>query len=229
MDVAVRARRLVKAPLLRTVDLEVPAGQLTAVAGLAGAGKSTLLGLLGGLRRPDSGDVYIGHDRITKLGDYSLTRLRRDRLGFVFSTGSLLASLTVGQNIQVGHGLAGRAPDQRWFDTVTGLMEITTLLKVKPAKLTAEQQQRVACARAFLNRPDIVFADEPTAELTRQESAGLLALIRMWVRKLGRSVLLATSDPGVAAHADQVLILANGRIDERIDRPTADTVRAVLR
>lgn len=226
VDVAARTRRLVLNPLLRGVDIEVPAGRLTAIAGRSGT--SALLECLGGLRRPDRGDVYIGPDRITGLGDAALTTLRRDRIGFVFATCSLLPSLSVAHNIRIGPELAGRPADKQWFDTVVKLLDLENLLKAKPGALTTEQRQRVACARAFLNKPDIVLADEPTAELTRQEAAELLGFIRMWVRKLGQAVLLASSNPFVAAHADRVLILSDGRITGQIDRPTVDAVRNAL-
>ncbi|MBP2324131.1 putative ABC transport system ATP-binding protein [Kibdelosporangium banguiense] len=225
---AASARGLVWGRVLRGVDLEVPAGQLTVVVGVAGAGKTTLLDCVGGLRRPDRGNVHIGADRITGFGDAALTRVRRDRIGFVFATCSLLPSLSVGQNIRIAQDLGGSQPDQCWFDTVVDLLGLAALLKEKPDRLTAGQRQRVACARAFLNKPDVVLADEPAAELDRRESAALLGFLRMWVRKIGQAVLLATSDPFVAAHADRVLVLADGRITGEITRPTADSVRAVL-
>jgi putative ABC transport system ATP-binding protein len=228
MSVVVDVAGLVKSPVLQGIDLEVPAGRLIALAGRPGAGKTTLLDCLGGLQRPDRGSVHIGQERLTGLGDTALTRLRRDRIGFVFPTGSLLPTLSVRQNIRIGPELAGRRPDQRWFDTVTGLLGLTDVLRKRPAALRAEEQQRVACARAFLNRPDVVLADEPTGELERREAAELLGFVRMWVRKLGQAVLLATADPFVAAHADRVLVLSGGRIAEAIERPTVESVRAAL-
>jgi putative ABC transport system ATP-binding protein len=225
---AASVRGLMAGRVLRGVDLEVPAGQLTVVAGNPGAGKTTLLDCVGGLTKPDHGTVHIGDSAITGFGDAALTKLRRDRLGFVFATCSLFPSLSVGQNIRISQELGGAQPDPRWFDTVVDLLGLAELLRSKPEALTKEQRQRVACARAFLSKPDVVLADEPTGELDRREAAALLGFLRMWVRKIGQAVLLATEDPFVAAHADRVLVLANGRITTEIGRPTAQAVRAVL-
>lgn len=232
MSVAVEAaasvRGVVRAQVLRGVDLDVPVGTLTAVVGRPGAGKTTLLNCVGGLERPDRGTVQLGADRINGLGDAALTRLRRDRIGFVFGTCSLFPTLSVEQNILIGPELAGTGPEKRWFGTVVDLLGLTHMLRLRPAALTAEQRQRVACARAFLNKPDIVLADEPTGELVGAEAAALLGFLRMWVRKLGQSVLLVTRDPFVAAHADQVHVLADGRIADEVTRPTVEAVRAAL-
>lgn len=227
-DVAAKVEGLTKAPL-DGVDLEVPAGRLTAVIGRPDAGQATLLACLGGLERPDSGSIHIGQQRITGLGDTALTKVRRDRIGFIFATCSLFPSLSVGQNIRISTELAGRKPDRRWFDTVVGLLELTTLLKLRPAALSTLERQRVACARAFLTRPDLVLADEPTSELDPAEAAELLGFLRMWVRKLNQTILLVTADPQVAAHADEVLVLAGGRIARSVGRPTAAAVREALR
>ncbi|CAM3500705.1 ABC transporter ATP-binding protein [Kibdelosporangium persicum] len=219
---------MVRARVLRGVDLDVPAGRLTAVVGRPEAGKTTLLNCVGGLERPDRGTVHIGADRITGLGDSALTRLRRDRIGFVFATCSLFPTLSVEQNIRIGAELAGRRTEKQWFTTVVELLGLSLLLRTRPSALTAEQRQRVACARAFLNRPDLVLADEPAGELDRMEAAALLGFLRMWVRKLGQSVLLATRDPFVAAHADRVFVLAQGRITGEVERPTVESVMAAM-
>jgi putative ABC transport system ATP-binding protein len=226
VDVAARVQGLVRGPL-RGVDLEVPAGRLTAVIGRPGTGKTTLINCLGGLQRPEQGSVYIGQQQVGNLGDAALTKVRRDRVGFVFATCSLLP-LTIEQNIRINHELAGRKPDRRWFDTVVTLLELTHLLKVRPAGLTPLERQRVACARAFVTKPDIVLADEPTGELEQRDAAEMLGFLRMWVRKLGQPILLTTAEPRVAAHADQVLVLDKGRITGTIDRPTVGAITAAL-
>ncbi|TCO56561.1 ABC transporter ATP-binding protein [Actinocrispum wychmicini] len=226
VDSVARVLGLVKGPL-QGVDLEVPGGQLTAVVGLPGSGKSTLVSCVGGLSRPAHGSVYIGQQQLHRLGDAALTRVRRDRIGYVFATSSLLP-LSVAQNILIGHELAGRRPDRGWFDTVVRLLELRHLLKTRPETLTTLERQRVACARAFMNRPDVVLADEPTGELDQRDAGELLGFLRMWVRKLDQSILMVTSEPRVAAHADQVFLLRAGRIEGRIERPTVGTVSAAL-
>jgi putative ABC transport system ATP-binding protein len=226
VGVAARVVGLVAGPLAG-VDVEVPGGRMTAVVGGPGAGKSTLVRCLGGLVRPGRGSVYIGRQEVQRLGDAALTRVRRDRIGYVFATDSLLP-LTVEQNIRVGYELAGRRPDRQWFDTVVRLFELTTLLKLRPDRLTTLERQRVACARALLTKPDVVLADEPTAELTNGEAAELLRFLRMWVRKLGQSLLLATGQPWVAAHADQVYVLRGGVVADVVERPTVDLVAGAL-
>jgi putative ABC transport system ATP-binding protein len=226
VGVAARVVGLFAGPLAG-VDLEVPGGRMTAVVGGVGTGKSTLVRCFGGLVRPRRGSVYIGREQVQRLGDAALTRVRRDRIGYVFGTDSLLP-LTVAQNIRIGHELAGRRPDRRWFDTVVELLELTSLLKLRPDRLTTLERQRVACARALLTKPDVVLADEPTAELTRVEAAELLGFLRMWVRKLDQSLLLVTGQPWVAAHADKVHVLRDGVITDVVERPTVELVAGAL-
>ncbi|MEV4316501.1 ABC transporter ATP-binding protein [Actinocrispum sp. NPDC049592] len=227
VDFAARVAGLARGPLAG-IDLEVPAGRLTAVTGRPGAGQDVLLSCLGGLARPDAGTIHIGQQRITGMGDAALTKVRRDRIGYIFATCSLLPTLSVGQNIRIAPELAGRKPDQAWYDRVTALLELTPLLRLRPAVLTPLERQRVACARAFLNRPDIVLADEPTSELSHSDAAELLGFLRMWVRKLDQAILLATTEPEVAVRADLVLVLDNGRITRSIERPTLTAVREAL-
>jgi putative ABC transport system ATP-binding protein len=226
VDVAARVQGLASGPLTG-IDLEVPAGRLTAVIGAAGAGKTTLVNCLGGLLRPDRGTVYIGQRQVHRLGDAALTKVRRDKIGYVFAGDSLLP-LTVEQNIRISHELAGRRPDRQWFDTVVNLLELRHVLKARPAVLTSLERQRVACARAFLNKPDVVLADEPTGELDQRAAAELLGFLRMLVRKLNQSILLVTAEPRVAAHADPVHVLRDGRIVETIERPTLGLIGAAL-
>lgn len=226
VDLAARVQRLVKGPL-RGVDIDVPVGRLTAVVGRSGAGKSTLVNCVGGLSRPESGRIWVGGQEVNRLPESALTRVRRDRIGFIFAGCSLLP-LSVEQNIRIGHELAGRRPDRSWFDTVVRLLDLSPLLKTHPKALSAVERQRVACARAFLSRPDVVLADEPTGELDQRDAGELLGFLRMWVRKLNQSVLLVTSSPRVAAHADQVFVLRHGHVEGRIERPTVGLVTAAL-
>ncbi|WP_189223112.1 ABC transporter ATP-binding protein, partial [Saccharothrix coeruleofusca] len=215
-DTAVRA--------LAGVSVSFQAGRFTAIMGPSGSGKSTLMHCLAGLDAVDSGTVHIGGTEITGLGDKELTKLRRDRVGFVFQAFNLLPTLSAEQNILLGLELAGRKPDKQWFDTIVDVLGLRDRLKHKPSELSGGQQQRVACARALVARPDVVFADEPTGNLDSRSGAEVLDFLRMSVRKLGQTVIMVTHDPVAASYADRVVLLADGKPAGEIDKPTADSV-----
>jgi putative ABC transport system ATP-binding protein len=231
---AARAEQLTKAygagetrvVALDAVDVTVPRGRFTAIMGPSGSGKSTLMHCLAGLDAATSGRVWIGDVEITALNDKRLTALRRDRIGFVFQAFNLLPTLTALENITLPGDLAGRRPDRGWLDEVTQAVQLTDRLTHRPAQLSGGQQQRVACARALVGRPDIVFADEPTGNLDSQSGAEVLGFLRRSVDTLGQTVVMVTHDPAAAAYADDVLFLADGRLVDRLARPTADTVLA---
>ncbi|MFE2757568.1 ABC transporter ATP-binding protein [Actinosynnema sp. NPDC059335] len=220
-DTAVRA--------LDGVSVAFAAGKFTAIMGPSGSGKSTLMHCLAGLDTVDGGTVSIGGTEITSLGDKDLTKLRRDRVGFVFQAFNLLPTLTAEANILLGLELAGRKPDREWFDTIVDVLGLRDRLKHKPTELSGGQQQRVACARALVARPDVVFADEPTGNLDSRSGAEVLDFLRMSVRKLGQTVIMVTHDPVAASYADRVVLLADGHLAGEIDNPTADSVLAALK
>ncbi len=219
-DTAVRA--------LDHVSLDFPRGRFTAIMGPSGSGKSTLMHCLAGLDTVDSGRVRIGQTELTGLSDAALTRLRRDRVGFVFQSFNLLPTLSAEDNILLGLRLAGRRPDPAWFGTVVDTLGLRQRLRHKPGELSGGQQQRVACARALVGRPDVVFADEPTGSLDSRSGAEVLGFLRTSVRELGQTVVMVTHDPIAASYTDHGVLLADGRIAARIPRPTADTVLAAL-
>jgi putative ABC transport system ATP-binding protein len=220
-DTAVRA--------LDGVSVGFSAGRFTAIMGPSGSGKSTLMHCLAGLDNVDGGSVHIGSTDITTLGDKDLTKLRRDRVGFVFQAFNLLPTLTAEQNILLGLELAGRKPDKAWFDTIVGVLGLQDRLRHKPTELSGGQQQRVACARALVARPEVVFADEPTGNLDSRSGAEVLDFLRMSVRKLGQTVIMVTHDPVAASYADRVVLLADGHLAGEIDNPTADSVLSALK
>ncbi|XVS62941.1 ABC transporter ATP-binding protein [Actinosynnema sp. CA-299493] len=220
-DTAVRA--------LDGVSVEFAAGRFTAIMGPSGSGKSTLMHCLAGLDNVDGGSVAIGGTEITSLGDKELTRLRRDRVGFVFQAFNLLPTLSAEANILLGLELAGRKPDREWFDTIVDVLGLRDRLKHKPTELSGGQQQRVACARALVARPDVVFADEPTGNLDSRSGAEVLDFLRMSVRKLGQTVIMVTHDPVAASYADRVVLMADGHLAGEIDNPTADSVLSALK
>src|SRR5690348_6798735 len=171
------------------VTASFTAGEFTAIMGPSGSGKSTLMHCLAGLDTVTSGSARIGGTELAGLTDRALTRLRRDRIGFVFQSFNLLPTLTAEQNIKLPLELAGRSPDKDWWDTVIGATGLGRRLGHRPSELSGGQQQRVACARALITRPDVVFADEPTGNLDSRSSAEILGFLRTCVRELGQTVI----------------------------------------
>jgi putative ABC transport system ATP-binding protein len=206
------------------VSVDFARGELTAIMGPSGSGKSTLLHTVAGLDAPTSGQVFIGDADISGLDDASLTRIRRDRLGFVFQAFNLLPQLTAAENITLPLDLAGTKPDWVWIDRVVEAVGLQARLTHKPAELSGGQQQRVAVARALASRPDIVFADEPTGNLDSKSGTEVLQFLRMSVDDLGQTVVMVTHDAGAASYADRVLFLADGRIVDSLVAPSAEQV-----
>jgi putative ABC transport system ATP-binding protein len=206
------------------VSVGIPAGSFTAVMGPSGSGKSTLLHCMAGLDRPDSGRVWIGGEEITAMPDRQLTRLRRDRVGFVFQAFNLLPVLSAAGNITLPLDIAGRAVDRGWLATVVETVGLADRLGHRPSELSGGQQQRVAIARALVSRPAIVFADEPTGNLDSRAGAEVLGLLRHCVTEFGQTVVMVTHDPVAAAYSQRVVFLADGRMVSTLDRPTAQAV-----
>ncbi|MGA4542607.1 ABC transporter ATP-binding protein [Uniformispora flossi] len=199
-------------------------GRFTAVMGPSGSGKSTLLHCLAGLDTLTGGQVLLGDTDLGTLSDKQLTRLRRDRIGFVFQAFNLLPTLTAGENITLPASLAGTRLDPAWVDRVVDAVGLRDRLGHRPAELSGGQQQRVAVARALATRPELILADEPTGNLDSRSGAEVLALLRESVDTLGQTVLMVTHDPVAAGCADTVVFLADGRIADRMDAPTPDAV-----
>ncbi len=209
---------------LDRVDVGFEAARLTAIMGPSGSGKSTLLHCMAGLDQPTEGQVWIGDTLISDLNDRKLTLLRRQRLGFVFQAYNLVPTLTAAENIDLPLLLAGREPDAEWRSQVVESLRLGDRLHHQPDELSGGQQQRVAVARALINRPDIVFADEPTGNLDTGSSHEVLACLRSAVDDWHQTVAMVTHDPGAAAHADLVLFLRDGRLVGRLEQPTATLV-----
>ncbi|GIH03988.1 ABC transporter ATP-binding protein [Rhizocola hellebori] len=220
-DTAVRA--------LDGVSVTFGQGRFTAIMGPSGSGKSTLMHCAAGLDTVTGGSVLLNDQDLTKLSDTALTRLRRTRIGFVFQSFNLLPTLTAKQNILLPLELAGAKPDPRWMTTVIDTLGLADRLGHVPSQLSGGQQQRVACARAMLPRPDVIFADEPTGNLDSRTGHELLEFLRRSVRELGQTIVMVTHDPHAAAYADRVVLLADGRIVDDIENPTADAVLGRLR
>jgi putative ABC transport system ATP-binding protein len=184
---------------------------------------------MAGLDKPTSGQVFIDGQAVEVLNDAGLTQLRRDRLGFVFQSFNLVPTLTAAENITLPLDLAGRKVDRSWFDQLVGRLGIAGRLGHRPAEMSGGQQQRVACARALMNRPKLVFADEPTGSLDSKASAELLGFLRSSVGEMGQSVVMVTHDPHAAAYADRVVFLADGQFVDELEGPTADSVLERMR
>jgi len=209
---------------LRGVSLEVAHGGLTAVMGPSGSGKSTLMHCMAGLDRPTSGHTFVGDLEVGSLDDKALTQMRRDRIGFVFQSFNLVPTLTAGENITLPIDLAGEKVDRAWFDYLVAQLGIGDRLTHRPNELSGGQQQRCACARALINRPDLVFADEPTGNLDSISTTEMLGFLRQSVDEFGQSIVMVTHDPRGAAYADRVVFLADGRVIDELCEPTADSV-----
>jgi putative ABC transport system ATP-binding protein len=209
---------------LRGVSAEFPKGQFSAIMGPSGSGKSTFMHILAGLDQPTTGSVKIDGTEIIGLNDKELTRLRRDKVGFVFQFFNLLPVLTAAENIELPLSIAGRKPDPEWERQLleaVGLMDRRTH---RPSELSGGQQQRVAIARALLAKPAVVFADEPTGNLDSKTSTDILALLRRAADEFGQTIVMVTHDPRAAAIADRVLFLTDGLISRDAGQLTSDEI-----
>jgi putative ABC transport system ATP-binding protein len=197
---------------LREVTIDFPRGTFTAVMGASGSGKSTLMHCAAGLDRPTSGTVRLADTDLTGLREAALTKLRRERVGFVFQAFNLLPALTVTQNVTLPLRLAGRPIEKPWAHEILATVGLDGMGRRRPAQLSGGQQQRVAIARALVTRPELVVADEPTGALDSRTGKEILALLRRSVDQTGQTVLMVTHDPVAASYADQVVFLADGRL-----------------
>jgi len=194
------------------VSLDFPSDRFAAIMGPSGSGKSTLMHILAGLDRPTSGTVELAGVEITSLGDAELTQLRRDRVGFIFQTFNLLPVLSARENILLPLSIAGRKPDEEWFNRLVDTVAIRDRLSHRPSELSGGQQQRVAVARALVSRPSVVFADEPSGNLDSKASDEVLRLLRQAVDEFDQTVVMVTHDAHAASFADRLIVLADGRI-----------------
>ncbi len=206
------------------VTLDLYAGEFTAVMGPSGSGKSTLMHCCAALDDATSGTVAVGDTELSGLNDKELTRLRRDRIGFVFQSFNLVPTLTAEENILLPMSIAGRKPDADWYALVIDTVGLRDRLSHRPNELSGGQQQRVAVARALAARPSIVFADEPTGNLDSKAGAEVLSLLQRSVDEFGQTVVMVTHDPVAASYTDRVVFLADGRVVDEMRDPTAERV-----
>ncbi|MFF1378495.1 ABC transporter ATP-binding protein [Streptomyces sp. NPDC058308] len=209
---------------LDRVSVDFGQGEFTAIMGPSGSGKSTLMHCVAGLDSFSSGSVRIGETELSTLKDKQLTKLRRDKIGFIFQAFNLLPTLTALENITLPMDIAGRKPNREWLEQVIEMVGLSGRLKHRPTELSGGQQQRVAVARALASQPEIIFGDEPTGNLDSRSGAEVLGFLRNSVRDLGQTVVMVTHDPVAASYADRVIFLADGRVVDEMHRPTADGV-----
>lgn len=235
-DAAVRLTQLSKTypngpeqiTALEGISLDIEPGAFIALMGPSGSGKSTFLNLAAGLDTPTSGHVVIGDTDITELSLDAVTRFRRRHIGFVFQSYNLIGHLTVAENIQLPMLLDGRRPDEEWQQTLVDSVGLTGMTERMPSELSGGQAQRVAIARALITRPTVVFADEPTGALDRRTGDQVLDVLRGAAKRFTQTLVLVTHDPHVAATADEVLFLADGRLAGKLVAPTSSQIAGRL-
>jgi putative ABC transport system ATP-binding protein len=214
---------------LRDVSVEFERDRFTAIMGPSGSGKSTLLHVLAGLDRPTGGRVLIDGTDITELDDADLTKLRRDKLGFIFQFFNLLPVLTAEENLVLPLSIAGRKPDGEWLEQLVKTVGLGDRRTHLPSELSGGQQQRVAVARALVSRPSVVFADEPTGNLDSKASEDVLALLRQAVDEFDQTVVMVTHAPEAAVYADRLLTLRDGEIVSDAAPGSADDVIELMK
>jgi putative ABC transport system ATP-binding protein len=214
---------------LKNVSVDFERDRFTAIMGPSGSGKSTLLHILAGLDRPTGGKVLIDGTEITGLDDAELTRLRRDKLGFIFQFFNLLPVLTAQENLVLPLSIAGREPDEAWLERLLKTVGIEDRRRHLPSELSGGQQQRVAVARALVSRPDVVFADEPTGNLDSKASEDVLKLLRQAVDEFDQTVVMVTHAPEAAVYADRLLTLRDGEIVSDAAPGSADDVIELMK
>lgn len=214
---------------LEEVDVDFPRGQFTAIMGPSGSGKSSLLHCLAGLDSFDSGQVTVSGQDLSGLNAAELTRFRRETVGFIFQAFNLVPTLTVRENIELPSALLRREIDSKRLARLLSDLDLEGRESSFPHQLSGGQQQKVACARALLSRPAVVFADEPTGNLDSLSSEQVLSFLRSAARDAKQSVVMVTHEPDAAQYADRVLFLWDGRIVAQLLHPTREAILEALR
>jgi putative ABC transport system ATP-binding protein len=209
---------------LDDVTVAFEAAAFTAIMGPSGSGKSTLMHCLAGLDELTSGTVFIGDQDVTAMNERARTRLRRERIGFIFQSFNLIPTLTAIENIVLPERLAKAKVDKAWLETVIAQVHLQDRLKHTPTELSGGQQQRVAVARALLGRPQIIFADEPTGNLDSKAGTEILKFLRRAVDEFGQTIVMVSHDPVAASYADRIVFLADGRVADEMLHPTATDI-----
>ena len=210
------------------VNVEFKRGEMTAIMGPSGSGKSTLMHCMAGLDAPSSGKVMVEGLEVSSMNQKQLTDLRREQIGFIFQSFNLVPTLSAEENILLPLQIAKRPIDRDWFNQVVKVVGLEKRLTHRPSQLSGCQHQRVACARAIMARPSVIFADEPTGNLDSRSSREVLGFLRDSVRDYGQSIVMVTHDPRAASFADRVLVLADGNITRDMQHPTYNEILEVF-
>lgn len=210
------------------IDVRFRRGQMTAIMGPSGSGKSTLMHCMAGLDVPTDGKVFVEGLEVSAMNQRQLTQLRRKEIGFIFQSFNLVPTLSAEENILLPLQIAHRSIDRDWFDTIVKVVGLENRLDHRPSQLSGGQQQRVACARAMMERPSVIFADEPTGNLDSRSSREVLGFLRRCVRDYNQSIVMVTHDPRAASFADRVLVLADGHITMDMEHPSYDEILDVF-
>jgi putative ABC transport system ATP-binding protein len=214
---------------LDSVSVSFERGKFSAIMGPSGSGKSTLMHCVAGLDSLTSGSVFIGGIDLSQLNDKAITKLRRNKVGFVFQSFNLIPTLSAYENIVLPLSLEGESGDDAWIKTVIDTLSLNDRLKHRPSELSGGQQQRVAVARALASRPEIIFADEPTGNLDSKSGTEILKFMRRAVTDLGQTIVMVTHDAAAASYADRIVFLADGKIAGEMTQPTPDKVLDYLK
>lgn len=214
---------------LDAVDVDIARARFTAIMGPSGSGKSTLMHCLAGLDAVTSGRIMLDGDEVSAMSQRRLTKLRRERIGFIFQSFNLVPTLTAAENITLPLDIAHTKVDKERFNQVIEAVGLKDRLTHRPAELSGGQVQRVACARALVGSPAVVFADEPTGNLDSHSTEQVLSILRNSVDTLGQSVVMVTHEPEAAAWADTVIFLRDGHVVAELTDPSRDRVLDALR
>jgi len=212
---------------LRGIDLRVHQGEFVAIMGPSGCGKSTLLHILGGLTTPTRGEVWVDGVNIGSLSDAARTRVRREKIGFVFQRFNLLPTLTAQGNLEIARHIHGNGSGTQHLESSQDVLRVLGMehkLKSKPLEMSGGEQQRVALARAVINRPAILLADEPTGNLDSENSQLVLKMLQELNTKFNQTVVLITHNPEVAAIAHRLVEMRDGKILDRTQDVSYTTV-----
>ena len=196
------------------VSFSVRIGEFAAVTGESGSGKTTLLNILGSLDNPTSGSVRAAGQELTQMSDNQLAAYRRKNIGFIFQNYNLIPVLNVEENIVLPLNLDNTPPDMQFLEELLELTGLTAKRRSFPHELSGGQQQRVAFARALIHKPEIILADEPTGHLDSRNSREIISILKNSIKKYNQTLILITHDASIAAQADRIFRMTDGRLTE---------------